>query len=216
MNLNNYTQKSQEAILHAQQLAQDYSHQAIEPAIAEWTSSLTREWRPSVAFTIAGLLTGLVGLAYPQILGISYDTLDGILNAHLTGGVLIGLALGKLVATAVSIGLRVPGGLIGPSLVIGGAVGGILGSNIHDLALNTGSESFYATIGMIAMMSALLRAPLAAMFALLELTAVPSIIFPGMTAVVCADLIARQILAKESVFEHLRRLTQPEDSAHAP
>jgi len=31
MNLNNYTQKSQEAILGAQQLAQDYSHQAIEP-----------------------------------------------------------------------------------------------------------------------------------------------------------------------------------------
>jgi ATP-dependent Clp protease ATP-binding subunit ClpB len=32
MNLNNYTQKSQEAILHAQQLAQDYGHQTIEPA----------------------------------------------------------------------------------------------------------------------------------------------------------------------------------------
>jgi ATP-dependent Clp protease ATP-binding subunit ClpB len=32
MNLNNYTQKSQEAILQAQHIAQDYSHQAIEPA----------------------------------------------------------------------------------------------------------------------------------------------------------------------------------------
>jgi ATP-dependent Clp protease ATP-binding subunit ClpB len=32
MNLNNYTQKSQEAILNAQHLAQDYNHQAIEPA----------------------------------------------------------------------------------------------------------------------------------------------------------------------------------------
>jgi ATP-dependent Clp protease ATP-binding subunit ClpB len=32
MNLNYYTQKSQEAILHAQQLAQDFNHQAIEPA----------------------------------------------------------------------------------------------------------------------------------------------------------------------------------------
>jgi chloride channel protein, CIC family len=180
-------------------------------ALTESTSSFTRKWRPSIAFTTAGLLTGLIGLVYPQILGISYDTLDGILNAQLTGGVLVGLALGKLVATAVSIGLRVPGGLIGPSLVIGGAVGGLLGSNIQYLALNTGSESFYATIGMIAMMSALLRAPLAAMFALLELTAEPNIIFPGMTAVVCADLVARQILGKESVFEHLRRLTDPHD-----
>ena len=32
MDLNKYTQKSQEAILHAQQLAQDYNHQSIEPA----------------------------------------------------------------------------------------------------------------------------------------------------------------------------------------
>ena len=32
MDLNKYTQKSQEAILHAQQIAQDYNHQAIEPA----------------------------------------------------------------------------------------------------------------------------------------------------------------------------------------
>ena len=31
MNLEKYTQKSQEAILNAQRLAQDYNHQAIEP-----------------------------------------------------------------------------------------------------------------------------------------------------------------------------------------
>ena len=32
MDLNKYTQKSQEAILNAQQLAQDYNHASIEPA----------------------------------------------------------------------------------------------------------------------------------------------------------------------------------------
>ena len=32
MDLNKYTQKSQEAILHAQQIAQDFNHQTIEPA----------------------------------------------------------------------------------------------------------------------------------------------------------------------------------------
>jgi len=179
--------------------------------LAERTSVLTRTWRPSISFTTAGLLTGSIGLAYPQILGISYDTLDGILNAHLAGEILIGLVLGKLVATAVSIGLRMPGGLIGPSLVIGGAMGGLLGSSIQGLGLDAGSESFYATIGMIAMMSALLRAPLAAMFALLELTGEPNIIFPGMTAVVSADLVVRQVWGMESVFEHLRRLTNTSD-----
>ena len=32
MDLNKYKQKSQEAILNAQQIAQDYHHQSIEPA----------------------------------------------------------------------------------------------------------------------------------------------------------------------------------------
>ena len=32
MNLDRYTQKSQEAVLHSQRLAQEFNHQAIEPA----------------------------------------------------------------------------------------------------------------------------------------------------------------------------------------
>ncbi|HGG60067.1 MAG TPA: hypothetical protein ENK26_09165, partial [Gammaproteobacteria bacterium] len=79
-------------------------------------------------------------------------------------------------------------------------------------APQTGSESFYATIGMIAMMSAVLRAPLAALFALLEMTGEPNIILPGMMAVVSADLVARQLLGRDSVFEHLRLLTDAKET----
>jgi H+/Cl- antiporter ClcA len=182
-------------------------------SLAERVGRFTQKWRPSLAFSVAGLVTGLIGLAYPQVLGVSYDTLDGILNNHLAGVMLIGLVLGKLVATAISIGLRVPGGLIGPSLVIGGALGGVMGMLVkHFMLFESGSESFYASVGMVAMMSALLQAPLAAMFALLELTADPNIIFPGMTAVVCADLIVRQAFGKESVFEHMRRLVDQREA----
>ena len=171
----------------------------------------TERWRPTPSFLVAGLVTGVVGLRYPQVLGISYDTLNDILNDHLTATVLSGLVVGKLVATAVSIGLRMPGGLIGPSLVMGGALGGSLGVWAQ-AAPQTGSESFYATIGMIAMMSAVLRAPLAALFALLEMTGEPNIILPGMMAVVSADLVARQLLGRDSVFEHLRLLTDAKET----
>lgn len=164
--------------------------------------------RPSIAFTLAGLATGLIGLAVPQVLGISYDTLNNILNNHLGLTALLALIAGKLVATGVSVGLRVPGGLIGPSLVVGGALGGALGVLVQSLAIPTGSEAFYAVVGMLAMMSAVLRAPLAALMALLELTSNPNIIFPGMVAVVCADVLSRQILGRESIFEHVRRLAE--------
>ena len=164
--------------------------------------------RPSVAFTLAGLATGLIAQLVPQVPGISYDTLNNILNNHLGLQLLLTLILGKLVATAVAVGLRVPGGLIGPSLVIGGALGGAVGHLVQHLAIPTGSESFYAVVGMLAMMSAVLRAPLAALMALLELTGNPNIIFPGMVAVVFADILSRQLLGRESIFEHVRRLAE--------
>jgi H+/Cl- antiporter ClcA len=100
--------------------------------------------------------------------------------------------------------------LIGPSVVIGGAVGGFLGGLLPTLVpFPIGNAGFYATVGMLAMMSAILRAPMAAMLALLELTGTSAILFPGMTAVVAADLVVRQMLGMDSVFEHLRRLAQP-------
>ena len=177
-------------------------------AITERTWRLAGHLRPALGFTLAGLATGLIAQAVPQVPGISYDTLNDILNNHLGLHVLAALVAGKLVATAIAIGLRVPGGLIGPSLVIGGALGGVTGFLAQYLEIPTGSEAFYAAVGMVAMMSAVLRAPLAALMALLELTANPSIIFPGMVAVVFADVVARQLLGRESIFEHVRRLAE--------
>jgi len=178
-----------------------------------WLFRLTENWRPLTAFGCAGAVTGLIGLFYPQVLGISYDTLNAILDNRLGAGLLAGLVVAKLIATAVAIGLRVPGGLIGPSLVIGGAAGGLLGVTAPDwVGFTTGSEGFYASMGMVAMMGAVLQAPLAALFALLELTADPDIILPGMTVVITADLFARQILGRQSVFEHLRQVAEHEKS----
>jgi CIC family chloride channel protein len=110
----------------------------------------------------------------------------------------------KLIATAASIGLKVPGGLIGPTLFIGGAAGATLGLLLAAAgAEQAASSGFYATIGMAAMMGATLRAPLAALTALLELTANPNIILPGMLAVATAELVTRAWRGERSVFDLL-------------
>ena len=60
MDLNKYTQKSQEAILHAQQIAQDYNHQAIEPA--HLLLSLLRQEEgvvPAIVSKVAGSVQSL-------------------------------------------------------------------------------------------------------------------------------------------------------------
>ncbi len=53
------------------------------------------------------------------------------------------------------------------------------------------------------MMGATLRAPLAALTALLELTANPNIILPGMLAVATAELVSRALRGERSVFDAL-------------
>ena len=152
-------------------------------------------WR----LVLAGVLVGILGVAVPEVMGIGYDTLERLLAGQLVVGSLLVLVVAKVVATTASVGLGVPGGMIGPSLFIGACLGGIAGWGAHAL----GAESdmgFYVLIGMGAMMGASLQAPLAALTAMVELTHNPGIIMPGMLAVVIASLTASEVFHKESLF----------------
>jgi H+/Cl- antiporter ClcA len=150
---------------------------------------------------VAGLVTGLCALAIPQVMGIGYDTVNASLIGDLTLGTLAGIALFKLIATAGAIGLGLPGGLIGPTLVIGACLGGatalIAGQWLPELSPHPG---LYALLGMGAMMAGTLQAPLAALMAIFELTANPGIILPGMLAVVTAALACSEGFRGQSVF----------------
>jgi CIC family chloride channel protein len=172
--------------------------------LSERVALRTRHWHNVSAFALAGLITGIIALWRPEIMGTSYDTLDQLLAGQGSLLLVASLVVTKLVATGCAVGLRIPGGLIGPTLFIGGAAGSALGMALALLAPEqSASPAFYATVGMVAMMGATLRAPLAALTALLELTANPNIILPGMIAVASAELITRLIRGRQSVFDVL-------------
>ena len=149
----------------------------------------------------AGLVSGLGAVIAPQIMGIGYDTVELSFLGELTLTTLLLLAVIKLAATTMCIGLGVPGGLIGPVLVIGASFGGVMGIIGETLMPTHSSPSgLYAMLGMGAMMGATLQAPLAALMALLELTANPNIILPAMFAIVTASLTTKVAFKKDSVF----------------
>ncbi len=177
---------------------------------------LTIEWRPAILFPFAGLVTGLLALAAPSIMGVSYDALNRIFLQQFGLQALVLLLIAKFVATAVSIGARLPGGLIGPSLMLGGAVGGtveiLLASQWPAV---DGSAGFYALTGMVAMMGAILHAPLAALVALMELTGNLNIILPGMIAVVGAELVTRQLVGDHSAFTTLLEVKHEREARQA-
>lgn len=171
------------------------------------TASVTLNWRPLYAFVFAGLVTGILAQWAPAIMGVSYDATDRIFHNDLGLQALLLLLLAKFIATVISVGVRLPGGLIGPSLILGGAMGGMTELLVENsYPFYQGSAGFYAMIGMVAMMGATLRAPLAALVALMELTGNLNIILPGMIVVVTAEIATRALIGDVSAFTAILKI----------
>ncbi|MEZ0151684.1 MAG: chloride channel protein [Candidatus Reddybacter sp.] len=140
----------------------------------------------------AGVLTSIAAAFVPQVMGVGYDTVEAAMLGDLSLTLLLTIAVTKLLLSTVTIALGVPGGSIGPALVIGACLGGAIGIIGTSLSPeNSASSGFYATIGMGAMMAGVLNAPLAALMALLELTYNSAILLPAMLVIVIATITAR-------------------------
>ncbi|MDA1073451.1 MAG: chloride channel protein [Proteobacteria bacterium] len=158
-------------------------------------------WPVLVRFALAGAITGAAALVTPEIMGVGYDSLSAAMLGNLTLTTLIAIVILKSITNAAAVGFGLPVGLIGPTLVIGAAVGGIVGIIGQQLQPeNAASVGFYVMLGMSAMMAAVLQAPLAALMAVLELTANPHLILPAMLIIVVATLMASEVFKSKSVY----------------
>jgi len=150
---------------------------------------------------IAGLAVGAVGFFLPQIFGVGYATIGAILNTHsFSIPLLLFLLIAKLILTPVSIGGGFIGGVFAPSLFIGAALGGLVGS-LADLlfpALAIHPAAF-ALVGMAAVLAGAVHAPLTAALLLFEMTGDYRIILPLMLAVAVSLLVSQRI-QRDSVY----------------
>jgi chloride channel protein, CIC family len=175
-------------------------------AIVDNTARRTRSWSFWTRALLVGALTGLCAWPAPQIMGVGYDTVGSTLLGQVAISVLLAVIVFKLLATGLTIGMGIPGGLIGPLVVIGAAAGSALGVFGQWVAPETvSSPALYALIGLGAMMAGTLHAPLAALTAMLELTGNPHIIWPGMLAVIAAYGVSRVVFGQQPIFITLMR-----------
>jgi CIC family chloride channel protein len=160
-----------------------------------------RHWSVYIRFPLAGLITGSVAFAIPEVMGTGYDTIALILEGHYGIFILLLIFFAKLMVTASAIGLGIPAGLIGPTLVIGSTIGGLAALLL--LSLDTGSTtptSLYVLMGTSAMMSAVLQAPMAALMTVLEFSSNTNILFPAMLTIIVANLTCRSLFKQPSIF----------------
>lgn len=173
------------------------------------TTTHTKHYPIFWRLTAAGAITGVLALMAPEIMSIGYDTVNATFYSQIALVSLLVILVMKVVATSVGLGLGLPGGLIGPTLFIGAVAGSAIGTIIHILYPNAVTDpAVYAMIGMGAMMSATIQAPLAALLAIFELTHEPAIIFPGLIAIVFANLTSSEMLNQRPVFQTLMRLRE--------
>ncbi len=161
---------------------------------------------PWVRPAIAGLLVGLIALAYPQVLGVGYATTNAVLNQSLAVWLIVALIPAKIVATAISLGGGFGGGIFSPALFVGAMAGGTFGYLATDLFLESSSgHGAYALIGMGAVAAAVLNAPMSTILIIFELTGDYAATIAVMVAVVIASLIVSQLVGGSFFYWQLQR-----------
>ncbi|MFC1726527.1 chloride channel protein [candidate division KSB1 bacterium] len=149
---------------------------------------------------LGGLIIGSIGLLFPQILGVGYETITKALEGNLVWYMLLLLIMIKLLATSITIGSGGSGGIFAPSLFIGASLGGFIGTIVNKIVPGISAEpGAYALVGMGAMVSAATHAPITAMIIIFELTNDYKIILPLMIACTIGLLLASRI-HPESIY----------------
>lgn len=155
---------------------------------------------------LAGVITGAVAFWVPQIMGTGYDSLAMAVAGDYTLTMLAVILICKLLVTPIVLGLGIPGGFIGSTLMMGGIFGALMGTlgNLPFPAYQA-SADFYVLLGMCAMMGAVLQAPLAALMATLEISNNSNLILPAMLIIVVSNLTVSEGFGLESIYQIILR-----------
>jgi CIC family chloride channel protein len=151
-------------------------------------------WTQYLQPAAAGLLIGLIGIRFPQVMGAGYTYIDQAMHEQYTWQILALLGALKILTTGLSFSSGTPGGLFAPTLFMGAMIGGAVGmferQLVPHLAIPVGA---YALVGMGTLFAGILRAPMTSVFMILEVSGNYSIIVPVILSNAIAYFISRSL-----------------------
>ncbi len=116
------------------------------------------------------------------------------------------LALGKIVATALSLGWGGSGGVFTPSLYVGAATGGAFGAGLRSVLPAAGIQpAAYGIVGMGAMVAAATGAPITGIMMVFEMTDDYALMLPLMVATAVAMVVVKRLEPDNLYSGWLRR-----------
>ncbi len=167
-----------------------------EDLFKKLTGHLHWMWWPM----IGGLLIGIGGLIDPRSLGVGYDTIHAELLGQLAVGALALLLVVKLVIWSGALGGGTSGGILAPIMMMGAAIGGILG---HVLPGTT--PGVWALLGLAGAIGGVTRSPFTAIVFAFELTHDQNSLLALLVAATVAHLLSVLVLRRSILTEKVAR-----------
>ncbi|RME76558.1 MAG: chloride channel protein [Planctomycetota bacterium] len=168
---------------------------------------------PHVKPAIGGLLSGAIAFFISQdTLATSYGFLQKLFLVQLDASWILPLALFalmKMATTSFSIGSGGSGGVFGPSVVIGGAVGGVVGIFLHEYTfLYVHDPRAFIMVGMAGFFAAAANTPVSTVIMVSELTGNYALLPPTLWVSIVAFVFARKFSLYENQLDnHLQAPT---------
>jgi CIC family chloride channel protein len=169
---------------------------------------------------IGAFLTGALGLCLYyaagrdqkvlSVLSFGYGSIQGAVSEEpgAGAGILLLIALGKILTTSLTIGSGGSGGVFGPSMVIGGCGGGALGLVLHhwwpSLVPHPGS---FVVLGMGGFFAAAAKTPFSTLVIVSEMTGSYQLLLPALWVCVIAFMLSDE----QSIYR-----SQVEDRSKSP
>lgn len=137
--------------------------------------------------TLGGLIMGLFGMLYPKVLSGGYGWLEQAILGQLTITTMIVVLLGKTLATSITLGSGMSGGMFAPALFVGGMTGGVVGFSAHNIYPDVVTQpGGYVLVGMAAFFAGVANAPIGPLVMVCELTQGYGLLAPLMlTSAIC-------------------------------
>jgi len=150
--------------------------------------------KSNISTLLIGAFIGLLLYIYPDSVGEGYDSISTALHGNLGINALLILFGVRFLTTLLSYGTGAPGGIFAPMLALGTLFGVAFGLAVDDLLPTLALDPMvFAIVGMSALFSATVRAPITGIVLVAEMTSSFDLLMPllitSLSAVVTANAL---------------------------
>jgi chloride channel protein, CIC family len=149
---------------------------------------------------IGGVVIGVGGLVDPRALGVGYETIHAELLGRLGVETLLLLFVVKLVIWSTGLGSGTSGGILAPVMMMGAAIGGVLGH-----VLPGAPPGVWALVGLAGAIGGVTRSPFTAIVFALELTHDQNSLLALLVVATVSHLVSVLVLKRSILTEKVAR-----------